>query len=140
MAVSPSLGKSMPLEYKIKQIVVIIKSLNMRKGKLAAQVSHASQGFLTSQYDNRDNLLVVQLTDDQREWLTSGTAKIVVSVDTEAELLDLVEKAKAAGVTTYVVKDAGNTEFHGVETITCAAFGPAKVEILAGLTGHLKLM
>ena len=51
-------------------------------------------------------------------------AKICVRVASEAELLDIEEKAKAAGLGVYVVTDAGHTEFGGVPTKTCLAIGP----------------
>jgi peptidyl-tRNA hydrolase, PTH2 family len=130
----------MALEYKVKQVIVIRRDLKMRRGKEYAQAGHASQGWLTSQFVAGRGELAVVLGEDLESWLGSGTAKIVVGCTDETELLALVAKAKEAGVYTYVVTDAGNTEFHGVPTITCAAFGPARVEALARLTGHLKLL
>jgi PTH2 family peptidyl-tRNA hydrolase len=66
--------------------------------------------------------------------------KICVGCDSEAELLELHEKAKAAGLPVGLIQDNGTTEFHGVPTYTCLAIGPAKSEEIDKITGHLTLL
>lgn len=90
---------------------------------------------------DRDKLQFYELVLSQEEkaWLDSSYAKICCRVDSEQELLDLVEKAKAAGLTVHLVQDAGKTEFNGVPTYTCAAIGPHSLEKFEGITSHLKL-
>ena len=73
-------------------------------------------------------------------WLTGLHTKIVVGADTEDQLRDLMFRAELDGITCYPVIDAGLTEFHGVATLTCAAFGPEDAEVLDKLTGNLKLL
>lgn len=127
----------------IKQILVVRKDLNMRKGKIAAQASHASLQFLLDKMqpiDGQSNMRSLELSNDQLEWLDDKFTKICVSVDSEQELLDLIEKAKEAKVTVHSIIDTGKTEFHGVPTLTCAAFGPEHEEKLIPITGHLKLL
>jgi len=123
----------------IKQVVVVNKSLNMRKGKLAAQVAHAAMKFLVDGYDNSGKL-TVQLTPVQDVWLTGQFAKIVVYVESEHALLALIETAKIAGVDARPIVDCGRTEFHGVSTLTCCAFGPDDSEKLDPITGSLPLL
>lgn len=118
-----------------KQILVIRKDLNMRKGKMIAQGSHASIAFLTRRLQNKENL-----TEVQKEWLNNSFTKICVSVDSEQELLEIAEKAKMANVECHVITDNGTTEFNGVPTKTCLALGPDKAEILDKISGHLKLL
>ena len=74
------------------------------------------------------------------DWLTGSFAKIVVYVESEKELLDLIDKAKSENIQATPITDAGHTEFHGVPTLTCAAFGPEYTEKLDSLTGHLPLI
>lgn len=113
-----------------KQMLVMRKDLNMRKGKLCAQAAHASLGlYLKHQSDKR-----------VKAWLTGRFKKITVYVNSEEELLDLVSDAKKAGVLSLVITDAGLTEFDGVPTITCAALGPDTDEALHPITGGLPLL
>lgn len=133
---------------KVKQVIVVRKDLNMRKGKIAAQVAHASMGVffgmmephhseVVSQYIltvGRDSPLDLWL--DHRE----AFAKIVVYCNSEQELLELVPKAFEARLPYYLVTDKGLTEFHGVPTPTCIAIGPHWSEEIDKITGELKLL
>jgi peptidyl-tRNA hydrolase, PTH2 family len=118
-----------------KQVIVIRKDLNMRKGKMVAQGSHASMAFLTRRL--QDNQPVTEI---QKEWLDNSFTKICVSVDSEQELLEIYEKAKNMNIECHIVTDNGTTEFNGVPTKTCLALGPDKAEILDQISGHLKLL
>lgn len=126
----------------VKQVIVVRKDLNMRKGKLAAQVAHAAMQFIVSNNGTlRGMELLVKLAPNEAEWLNDGRhTKIVVSVDSEYALQDLIARAKSFGIEVHQVIDAGLTEFHGVPTLTCAAFGPDNNEVLNSLLGHLKLL
>ena len=125
-----------------KQILLIRRDLKMRRGKEAAQCSHAAMGFLHSQMKllpfggNEYNM---SLTDEQQDWFSNGTKKVCCPVNSEEEMLAIIEQAKNAGLTTYVVTDEGLTEFGGVHTLTAAAIGPHNEEKFVGITDHLKL-
>lgn len=126
-------------------VIVIRRDLQMRKGKSAAQSSHAASLWMLREFDPESLALElrVPLTSLQREWLDprkGNMAKIVVGCDSEAELDQLVASAEAVGIAAHKVTDEGRTEFHGVPTVTCAAFGPDYPEKLDAITGHLKLM
>lgn len=131
-----------------KQVVVVRRDLNMRKGKMAAQVAHASLGAILKLMDKskvnqgRNLMLYGFLESDTPEyqWITESFTKICVSCDSEHELLDLVEKADKAGILTCAITDSGKTEFNNVPTLTCAAFGPAWDDAIRQITGHLKLL
>jgi PTH2 family peptidyl-tRNA hydrolase len=128
-------------ERNIKQVIVVRKDLNMRKGKVAAQVAHASMQFLlTDALDIKGNLLIKELSSNELAWVRGSFAKVVVSVDSEQELLDLVFKGHEMGLTVHSVTDSGRTEFKGVPTLTCAAFGPHPADVLDPLTGGLRLL
>lgn len=114
----------------LKQILVIRKDLNMRAGKMVAQGAHASMGA------------ALEHLEDPRvkEWLAGAFAKVCVRVESEQELLDLHHDAAAAGLISYLIRDNGRTEFHGVPTYTALAIGPDLPERLDPITGGLKLL
>lgn len=126
----------------VKQVIVVRKDLNMRKGKIAAQVAHASMKFLIDNNEaSRGDEITVKLSPAEAEWLLSGSfTKIVVGCDSEDALRDLVFQAELADVEVHPIIDAGRTEFNGVPTLTCAAFGPCTAEELDRITGNLKLI
>lgn len=125
----------------VKQVIVVRKDLNMRKGKIAAQVAHASMKFL---FDNNEakayDEIFVKLTESEQLWASGSFAKIVVGVESEDELRDLILKAQLNNVEVHSIIDSGRTEFHGEPTLTCAAFGPGSSEDLDQITGNLKLI
>lgn len=88
---------------ELRQILVMRKDLNMRKGKLVAQGAHAS---MKAYLENPDHSRF-------KQWLSGKFTKIAVSVDSEQELFDVMQKAKDKGLITTLVTDAGLTEFHG---------------------------
>lgn len=125
----------------VKQVIVVRKDLSMRKGKIASQVAHASMKFLVDNNEaTRGDEVHIKLTPAEAMWLTGSFTKIVVGVDTKEALEDLIFRAELADVEVHPIIDAGRTEFNGVPTLTCAAFGPCSSEELDKLTGNLKLM
>lgn len=129
---------------EIKQIIIMRKDLNMRKGKIAAQACHASLAiFFKRMYrpleDYKPNTYSIDMTPEMVEWKEGIFKKIVVYVNSEEELLEVYENANKAGLPTSIIKDKGHTEFHGVETTTCIAIGPARKSELDKITGHLPL-
>ena len=123
------------IEEKIKQVIVIRKDLNMRKGKMIAQGCHASISFL-----NKIITENLSIPDIYTEWLKKGQAKICVGVDSLEELLDIYNKAKKDKLEVHLTKDSGLTEFKGNPTITCLAIGPDKSDKIDEITKHLKLL
>lgn len=119
----------------IKQVIVIRKDLNMRKGKMVAQGSHASMAFLTRRLQKNE-----AITEIQKQWIENSFVKICVSVDTEQELLQIESKANEMGVECHLITDNGTTEFSGIPTKTCLALGPDKAEVLNEISGNLKLL
>lgn len=112
----------------MKQVIVLRKDLNMRKGKMVAQGSHASLGaYLRSE------------KDDQKKWMNEGQTKICVSVDSEKELTDIYELAAKVGLPVVIIRDAGHTELEP-GTLTAVGIGPCENDAVDQITGKLKLL
>lgn len=137
----------------IKQVIVMRNDLNMRKGKMIAQGSHASMAFLTSKakfrlfsekpmlaqnYSFINEILSNPL--EVQEWMEDGFTKVCVRCESEEELVELYNKSKEAKLNVELITDSGLTEFAGVPTKTCIAIGPNKNEEIDKITGHLKLL
>lgn len=120
------------MEYK--QAIVVRRDLQMGRGKAAAQVAHASceAVFLILSSHRRD------WREWLEEWRRTGQKKIVLRVDSEKELVEVYEKAKALGLPSSLVRDAGHTQLPP-GTLTSAAVGPAPAGLVDKVTGALKL-
>lgn len=121
-----------------KQVIVIRRDLRMRRGKEIAQGAHASMAFLTKQVSIVSHKITT-ITDVQIEWLASSFRKVCVRVNSEAELLNIYDVAKAHGLEVNLITDHGLTEFGGVPTHTALAIGPDHDELIDAVTGGLEL-
>lgn len=128
-----------------KQVIVVRKDLGMRKGKIGAQSAHAAMAVILNQMSVNASgtkvtrSLELKKDDPMQMWLEGRFTKICVSVDSEAQLLDVYQQARSAGLPCALITDAGLTEFGGVPTKTCVAIGPAWPEDIDKITGELKL-
>jgi PTH2 family peptidyl-tRNA hydrolase len=117
----------------IKQVIVVRTDIKMGKGKLAAQVAHAAVEAVFRCMEN--NVC--------REWLEiwrrSGQKKIVVKVDSLAELIELKKKAEELSIPYALIADAGLTQL-SPGTVTSLGLGPAPSQLLDSITGLLKLL
>jgi PTH2 family peptidyl-tRNA hydrolase len=121
----------------------------MRKGKIAAQVAHASMKVFFDRMDKcrhqefanfKESLYKCDFTKEMEYWFHNEFTKICLSVNSEQELLDIYNKANEAILPCSLIIDAGKTEFNGVPTKTCCAIGPAEAEDIDKITGGLKLL
>ena len=130
----------------VKQVIVVRKDLNMRKGKMCAQVAHASMRVMLdrmrcSNFEGQMHLkLTMDYDDPMTLWLRDRYTKIVVYVKSELELLTLRDECLFHEVPHALIKDAGLTEFKGVPTITCLAVGPGNNKKIDVITGDLTLL
>ncbi len=111
----------------MKLAIVVIKSLKMGKGKIAAQVAHAAVECSLINSEKRD------------KWIDEGQKKVVVSVGSEEALVYLMKKARSIGVRVCPIRDAGKTQIEP-NTLTCSGFGPDEDSVIDSLTGKLKLL
>jgi PTH2 family peptidyl-tRNA hydrolase len=102
--------------------------LKLPRGKLAAQVAHASVAALLE-----------ATADARRAWLAAGMPKVVLRCESEQELLVLEASAERAGLPNALIRDAGHTVLDP-GTVTCLGLGPAQSAAIDALTGELKLV
>ncbi|WP_308778492.1 aminoacyl-tRNA hydrolase [uncultured Bacteroides sp.] len=132
----------------VKQVIVMRKDLNMRKGKMIAQGAHASVDALLSLFSRteKEGEVTYRLTYGEdsplAEWLNGMYAKICLYVESEEGLVSLYERIRKENpsIPVSMIEDAGLTEFHGVETKTCIGIGPWWSEEIDIFTGELKLL
>ncbi len=123
-----------------KQVIVMRKDLGMRKGKMIAQGAHASLKVLLDRGALGHDGYTFPVTEAIAAWLGGRFTKVCVSVESEAALDAIVAHARAAGLPCALIVDAGQTEFHGIPTKTCAAIGPAWADDIDKVTGALPLL
>lgn len=137
----------------VKQIIVVRKDLNMRKGKIAAQAAHAAMKVILDRMQVQEFAkestiwegcyvwhMTVWESEPLMRWLKGAFTKVVVYCKDEKELLELKQKAEEEGFLCALITDAGRTEFHGERTNTCIAIGPDWASKLDKLTGDLPLL
>lgn len=129
-----------------KQVIVIRKDLNMRKGKMIAQGAHASMKVFfdrLKQYatykDGRADY-DMHVTEAMKEWIEDAFTKICVYVTSEQHLISIYQQAVDAGVPAALIRDAGRTEFGGIPTLTACAVGPDEVSKVDAITKLLPLL
>jgi len=128
-----------------KQVIVMKKfpkSRNLRTGKYIAQGAHASLGavFSLGTYDENNQNFIIDVSNPfVYEWIVGRFTKVTVYVETDEELKEIHAKARAAGIASSIITDAGLTEFDGVPTLTAVGVGPADAAKIDEITGHLPL-
>lgn len=112
-----------------KMVIILRKDLGMGRSKEIAQGAHAALDFLVEPIQQAllsgpVQQVALTFTEEEQDWLRGGMAKVCLKVGSEAELCALHEKARAAGLKSYLTQDSGKTAFHGVPTFTACAIGP----------------
>lgn len=137
--------------YKAKQMIVMRKDLNMRKGKIAAQAGHACvlatlealiSHNLIGRLNRRAGRLELSSSDKYSplvDWFNEGVAKVCVYVNSKEELLEIHKQGREKGFICSLICDAGITEFHNEPTYTCLAFEPLYPKQIDPITGGLPL-
>ncbi|WP_129114789.1 peptidyl-tRNA hydrolase Pth2 [Halegenticoccus tardaugens] len=111
----------------MKQAIVARADLGMGRGKLAAQVAHAS----LSAYEDAD-------AKTRRAWKGEGQKKVVLKANGETELFELADAAEYEGLPHAIIRDAGHTQLEP-GTVTALAVGPGPDETVDRVTGDLPL-
>jgi len=115
----------------MKQVIVCRKDLKIGKGKLCAQVAHASLDAALKVLKKNKELF--------EKWYREGAKKVVLKVDSLEELLKIAELAMKKGLVVSIISDAGKTQVEP-GTIVCIAIGPDEDSRIDEVTGNLKLL
>jgi peptidyl-tRNA hydrolase, PTH2 family len=113
----------------VKLTLVVRADLGMGRGKIAAQVAHAAVAAALASAGSRDFA----------DWLAEGQPKVVLKVTSAEQLLDVAQRARAAGLPAELVRDAGRTQV-SPGTVTCCAVGPADSARIDQVTADLALL
>ncbi|XP_058066797.1 uncharacterized protein LOC131216348 [Anopheles bellator] len=117
----------------MKMVLVVRTDLGLRKGKIASQCAHAA--VLCCMRATAAGSGKAKLDS----WLRQGQPKIVLKVDGLEKMHLLTQRAKAVGVITETVRDAGRTQVaSGTETVL--GLGPERSEVIDALVENLKLL
>ena len=111
----------------MKQVIAARTDIGMGKGKLAAQVAHAS----LSAYEDTDPKTC-------KAWKGGGQKKIVVKAPDESTLFELADKARRDGLPHAIIRDAGHTQLEP-GTPTAIAVWPGEENLVDRVTGDLSL-
>lgn len=136
----------------VKQVIVVRKDLKnlsngkkIRTGKLVSQSCHASNAVLLKNiFTVIWNIILYKIGLSNNtawyKWINGSFTKIVVTVDSEAELREIYEKASVKKLPCSYIIDNGKTEFNGIKTPTCVAIGPCFDKDFVGITDKLSLL
>lgn len=114
-----------------KMAIVVRQDLKMGKGKIAAQVGHAS--VEASEIVRKENRSL------WKEWIQKGQCKVVLKVSSLAEIKKLGSKASKLDLSAAIIEDRGLTQLPA-NTVTCIAIGPGPSKLIDDVTGHLRLL
>jgi PTH2 family peptidyl-tRNA hydrolase len=103
----------------------------MGKGKIAAQVGHAS---ITAAEETRRHH-----PEWWKGWYNEGQCKVVVKVNSESDLVKLKKEADELGLASAIIQDRGLTQVEP-GTSTCVGIGPAPADLVDKITGTLPLL
>ena len=112
----------------LKQVILVRSDLKLPKGKLAAQVAHASlEAAMKSQRG------VVE------DWRSDGGKKVVLKVESLDELRKYKAIADKEKLVAVLIADAGHTVLEP-GTVTCLGIGPEREGVIDKVTGQLKIL
>jgi len=114
---------------KYKQAILVNMSLKMTKGKIAAQVAHASLDAALNSINKKSF----------KKWRQSGQGKIVLKCPDTKTMIKLHRQAKSRKMTTSMTTDAGITQVPPGSK-TALAIGPETEENLGKLISEFKLL
>lgn len=114
-----------------KQAIVVRTDLKMSKGKISAQVAHASLSV---------GVKLMRIKPDWfRIWTDTGQKKVILRCSGLKELNKIEKKAEKEGIIAQKITDAGHTQVEP-GTVTVLAVGPGPEKTVDKITGDLKLL
>ncbi|MFW6040642.1 MAG: peptidyl-tRNA hydrolase Pth2 [Thermoplasmatota archaeon] len=117
------------MRFDYKMVLVVREDLDLSKGKLAVQVSHAA---VTCAVNSKNSKYF-------KNWYEEGQKKVVVRCKDLDEMIELKNMADNEGLTTCIISDAGITEVKPGSK-TCLGIGPGPNDLVDKITGNLPLL
>lgn len=114
----------------VKLVCIVDASLKMGKGKIAAQVGHASVKAALRAAET--------FPDEMAVWMATGQQKVVLK-GTSEDLSSMMDAAKRVHLPVCSIRDAGRTQIPA-GSLTVVAIGPADEDEIDAITGELKLL
>jgi len=137
--------QQMGVSERIKLVLVVRSDLDMGKGKIAAQCSHAALKAyrMLSQYEKggaNGSEKARRLREIKTLWEGSGEKIVVCRGDGGQEQLEgILDQARRKGVLAGTTRDAGRTQVEP-GSLTVLFVGPDRESVVDSFTGHLKLL
>lgn len=128
---APPITGDRPSSGPMKMACVVNQGLKMGKGKIAAQVGHASVKAVL----NLGKINPIAL----EAYLSKGQKKICLKVPDSEHLTNLQDECKKRGIPCSAIHDAGHTQIPA-GSFTVLAIGPAEDELVDSVVGDLKLL
>jgi len=119
------------LQNEYKQAIVVRNDLKMQKGKIAAQVAHASLTSAEQTKKEKPELF--------RKWWERGQKKVVLKVNSLDAIFEITEIAERNNIVFSIIEDKGLTQIPP-GTVTCVGIGPDEDKKIEKITGKLKLL
>lgn len=120
------------LKEECKMVLIVRHDLQMGKGKVAAQCSHATLAAYQQAQKTELGRMCIE------KWESEGTTKITLKCPDEANMLQLQKEARAAGLVAKSILDAGRTQI-AAGSRTVLAIGPGPISTIDKITRNLKL-
>ncbi len=126
-----------------KMALIIRTDLKMRKGKIAAQCTHAGVMALTDEMldmgsEQSPEIIVKALVFHENDplwaWMVKSYAKVTLKVETEQKLIEIYYAAKEEGLRAVLIMDEGRTQIPK-GSYTAVAIGPNWNEDVDALVG-----
>ena len=114
-----------------KMVCIVNQGLKMGKGKIAAQVGHGA--VMATMKVGAEKPMYLE------QWLATGQKKVCLKGRDADHLLALEKQAKAVGISTTIIRDAGHTQIPS-GSLTVLALGPDTDLELEQITSELKLL
>ena len=127
----------------LKQVILIRRDLRLKRAAVAAMAAKVSCEFLIdNNVSERGDVLKVNLTPQESDWLLGNSTRIILGVSSEDNLKSLLFKAELAGLSCYSMtgSQSKNDSDLNYEEVLCAAIGPDDAERIDEITGNLKLI
>lgn len=123
----------------VNQVIILKKSVGMRRAKAASYIARASLQFLVdNDVSDRKDVVQTSLSPEESLWLRNGQKRDIYVIDSFDTMSDIVFRAKMMNVDTYVIFDHKNHDDLDESIPVCIALGPALTEELTKFTSKLK--